>query len=112
MYYALILGVPLKHMLRKKIWIFTNSSLMVRFVQRDYTISRTLTIIPEGFKGWIQRFNGVATKYLNNYLAWFQVLESIQHQRSNVTMKDLMINGNLIQNMKTNDTLRLARFTI
>ncbi len=28
-------------------------------------------------KGWIQRFNGVATKYLNNYLAWFQVLESI-----------------------------------
>lgn len=42
-------------------------------------------------KGWIQRFNGVATKYLNNYLAWFQVLESIQHQRNEATMNDLII---------------------
>ncbi|MEH7239288.1 IS1595 family transposase [Bacillus sp. JJ1562] len=63
-------------------------------------------------KGWIQRFNGVATKYLNNYLAWFQVLESIQHQRNPITMNDLMIKGNLIQNMETYDTIRLSRFTI
>lgn len=63
-------------------------------------------------KGWIQRFNGVATKYLNNYLAWFQVLESIQHQRNTVTLNDLMIKGSLIQNMETYDTLRLSRFTI
>lgn len=63
-------------------------------------------------KGWIQRFNGVATKYLNNYLTWFQVLESIQHQRNPITMNDLMIKGNLIQNIETDDTLRLSRFTI
>ena len=63
-------------------------------------------------KRWIQRFNGVATKYLNNYLAWFQVLESIQHQRNPITMNDLMIKGNLIQNMETNDTLRLSKFKI
>jgi hypothetical protein len=63
-------------------------------------------------KGWIQRFNGVATKYLNNYLAWFQVLESIQHQRNPVTMNDLMIKGNLIQSMETYDALRLSRFTM
>lgn len=63
-------------------------------------------------KGWIQRFNGVATKYLNNYLAWFQVLESIQHQRNTVTINDLMIKGNLIQIMEIYDTLRLSRFTI
>lgn len=23
-------------------------------------------------KGWIQRFNGVATKYFDHYLSWFQ----------------------------------------
>ena len=63
-------------------------------------------------KGWIQRFNGVATKYLNNYLTWFQVLESIQYQRNPITMNDLMIKGNLIQNIETYDTLRLSRFTI
>lgn len=34
----------------EKGWIFINSSLMVRFAQRVYTISRTLTIITEGLK--------------------------------------------------------------
>lgn len=27
-------------------------------------------------KGWIQRFNGVPTKYLNKYLTWFQELKA------------------------------------
>ncbi|MCP3032487.1 IS1595 family transposase [Halobacillus sp. A1] len=63
-------------------------------------------------KGWIQRFNGVATKYLNNYLTWFQVLESIHHQRNEVTMKDMMVKGNLFPSVETYDTLRLSTFTI
>jgi transposase-like protein len=63
-------------------------------------------------KGWMQRFNGVATKYLNNYLTWFEVLESIQHQRNEVTMKDLFIKGNLIQNMETYSTIRLSQFIL
>lgn len=63
-------------------------------------------------KGWIQRFNGVATKYLDNYLTWFQVLEGIHHQRNEVTINYFIIKGNLIQNMENYDTLRLSRFTI
>lgn len=63
-------------------------------------------------KGWMQRFNGVATKYLNNYLTWFQVLESIHHQRNEVTMNDLIIKGNLVQNSETYDTLRLNKFAV
>ncbi|WP_374989319.1 IS1595 family transposase (plasmid) [Priestia megaterium] len=62
-------------------------------------------------KGWIQRFNGVATKYLDNYLAWFQVLESIHHQRNEVTINDLIIKGNLLPNKETYDTLRLSEFS-
>src|SRR5690625_717929 len=62
-------------------------------------------------KGWRQRF-GVATKYLDNYFTLFQVLESIQHQNNEVTIKDLIIQGNLIQNTETYDTLRLSKFTI
>lgn len=64
------------------------------------------------FKAWIQRFNGVATKYLDNYLTWFQVLESVQHQRNEITLKDLIIKGNLIQNTETYRTLRLSKFKI
>lgn len=45
-------------------------------------------------------------------LLGFQVLESIQHQRNEVTMKDLIIKGNLIQNNETYYTLRLSKFTI
>src|SRR5690625_7309034 len=63
-------------------------------------------------KGCIQRFNCVATKYLNNYLTWFQVLESIHHQRYEVTMNDLIIKGNLVQNSETYDTLRLNKFAV
>ncbi len=61
-------------------------------------------------KGWIQRFNGVATKYLDNYLAWFQTLESIKHQRNEVTINDFIISGNLIPNIETYNTLRLSEF--
>jgi len=63
-------------------------------------------------KGWIQRFNGVATKYLNNHLSWFQVLENIQHQRNEVTMNDLIIKRNLIQNSEIYDTLKLTKFVV
>ncbi|GEN52540.1 hypothetical protein HFA01_08020 [Halobacillus faecis] len=38
-------------------------------------------------------FNGVATKNLNHYLTWFQVLKSIHHQRNEVTMHDMMVKG-------------------
>ncbi|MFB1081420.1 IS1595 family transposase [Jeotgalibacillus sp. JSM ZJ347] len=61
-------------------------------------------------KGWIQRFNGVATKYLDNYLTWFQVLESIQHQLNEVTVNDMIIKGNLFPIIETYDKLRLSKF--
>ena len=45
-------------------------------------------------------------------IAWLQLLESIQHQRNEVTLNTLIIKGNLIQNTETYDTLRLSKFTI
>ncbi|MFA9558757.1 IS1595 family transposase [Evansella sp. AB-rgal1] len=62
-------------------------------------------------KDWILRFRGVATKYLNNYLTWFQALEAIHHQRNNVNINDMIIKGNLIPIMETYDTLRLSEFS-
>jgi hypothetical protein len=31
------------------------------------------------FKGWLERFHGVATKYLSNYLGWRRALEQQRH---------------------------------
>lgn len=42
------LGVPLKHMLLKKGWIFTNSNLMERFVRRGFITYRTSIITTVG----------------------------------------------------------------
>jgi hypothetical protein len=47
-------------------------------------------------KGWIQRFMVL------------QPLKNIQHQESVVTMNDLIISGNLLQNSETNDTFRVT----
>lgn len=47
-------------------------------------------------KSWMERFGGVATKYLNNYLYWFYILEkckSVEHYKK---YKELLLNSNLI----------------
>ncbi|RPF55463.1 hypothetical protein EDC24_0340 [Aquisalibacillus elongatus] len=36
-----------------------------------------------------------------NYLAWFQVLESNQHQLNEVTVNDMILKGNLIPIVET-----------
>lgn len=33
-----------------------------------------------GLKQWMSRFNGVSTKYLQNYLSWYMVLEQIKNK--------------------------------
>jgi hypothetical protein len=33
-------------------------------------------------KRWIDRFNGVATKYLQHYLAWFRYLDSKEYENT------------------------------
>src|SRR5699024_10304799 len=63
-------------------------------------------------KAWIQLFNGLDTKYVNEYLDRFQVLESIQHQSNEVTMNELIIREHLIKNSKTYATIRLTKFAI
>lgn len=44
-------------------------------------------------KGWIGRFNGVATKYLANYLAWHHVLDQKPYHRDDREWLRLAINS-------------------
>ena len=111
-YYVQILGVHLKHMLLKSKWIFIPIKVRCKIRTKGLYHIQNVNNYHRRLKGWIQRFNDVPTKYLNNYLAWFQVLESIQHQRNKVTMNDLIIKGNLAQDSENYDTIRLTKFAV
>ena len=45
------------------------------------------------FKKWVDRFNGVATKYLPNYLHWFKWLQTFLDEKEIVKARQLLVNG-------------------
>jgi len=45
------------------------------------------------FKKWIDRFNGVATKYLPNYLHWFKWLQTFLDEKEIVKARQLLVNS-------------------
>jgi hypothetical protein len=42
-------------------------------------------------KRWIDRFNGVATKYLQHYLAWLRYLDSKEYENTASNKKNINI---------------------
>lgn len=62
-------------------------------------------------KKWIKRFNGVATKYLDHYLSWFQFLDGIKHRNNSRTVSKMMIESSLCSIKETYDTIRLTTFS-
>jgi len=57
-------------------------------------------------KGWIQRFNGVATKYLDHYLSWFQFLDIVKHRCDDVSISKMIIDSCLLPINETYKSLR------
>jgi transposase-like protein len=62
-------------------------------------------------KGWINRFNGVATKYLDHYLCWFQFLDNIKHRNNDATVSKMLVESCLFSTNVTYDKLRLSEFS-
>ncbi|MEK5063645.1 IS1595 family transposase [Cytobacillus sp. FSL R5-0596] len=62
-------------------------------------------------KGWINRFNGVATKYLDHYLNWFQFLDQIRHRNDDTTVSRMIVESCLFSSETTYDKLRLSKFS-
>lgn len=49
-------------------------------------------------KDWIRRFKGIATKYLNNYLHWFEFLERhLRNKTEEAAQKALLLNACLVK---------------
>jgi hypothetical protein len=42
-------------------------------------------------KGWMERFNGVATRYLDNYLFWFRFLDLNKNIGEKLTPKAMLL---------------------
>jgi transposase-like protein len=61
-------------------------------------------------KGWMQRFNGVATKYLNDYLAWFHFLDNVKNRSDNDTIRKMVVESCLFPINETYHSLRTYQF--
>jgi transposase-like protein len=63
-------------------------------------------------KGWMDRFNGVATKYLDHYLSWFQFLDVIRFRNDATTVSKMVIDSCLLSTNATFEGLRLSTFKL
>lgn len=63
-------------------------------------------------KQWINRFKGVATKYLDNYLAWFLFVDSHSNENKKHNIKEFLLSSFVFEMTDTYDSLRLSKFTV
>jgi IS1 family transposase len=63
-------------------------------------------------KGWMERFNGVATKYLDHYLSWFLFLDVIRFRNNTSTVSKMIVDSCLFPTVATYDKLRLSTFSV
>lgn len=65
-----------------------------------------------GLKQQIDRFDGVATKYLDNTPAWFLFIDSGSNENTKHNIKELSLSSFVFEMMDTYDSLRLSRFSV
>jgi transposase-like protein len=71
-----------------------NASKGQRVTEKVYHV-QNVNNMDMRLRKWIQSFNGVATKYLQNYLNWFLVLEKIKHNtRKLAVVSGIMFTSN------------------
>ncbi|AZV42891.1 transposase [Peribacillus asahii] len=63
-------------------------------------------------KYWINRFKGIATKYLDNYLAWFLFIDSHSNESTRHNIKELLLTSFIFEMIDTYDSLRLSKFKV
>ncbi|MGG2091571.1 hypothetical protein AB1283_02355 [Bacillus sp. S13(2024)] len=63
-------------------------------------------------KQWIDRFKGVATKYLDNYLAWFLFVDSCSNESTKHNIKEFLLSSFVYEMIDTYESLRLSKFIV
>jgi len=54
-----------------------------------------INALHSNLKRWIGRFNGVATKYISNYLYWFKWLQNFSTEKESVRTKNFIVQSNI-----------------
>ena len=57
-------------------------------------------------KGWMRRFNGVATRWLDNYLGWFRFIDRHGQMDRKDAIHEMLVNACLIPDRYTVSALR------
>ncbi len=60
----------------------------------------------------MDRFNGVATKYLDHYLSWFQFLDVIRFHNDPSTVSKMVTDICLLSTSATYERLRTTTFKL
>jgi transposase-like protein/IS1 family transposase len=63
-------------------------------------------------KQWMNRFKGVASKYLDNYLAWFLFVDKRGHETTKQNIKDMLVSSFSFEMNDTYKSIRLSKFSI
>jgi hypothetical protein len=62
-------------------------------------------------KKWMDGFNGVATKYLQHYLAWYRYIDSKEYESTTSNKKQMLVSSCLFSMTDTNAKLRCSAFS-
>ena len=64
------------------------------------------------FKGWLARFNGVASKFLDNYLAWHRFLDAHSHEPVTSRRNGILATACMTPAIETYRTIRNTTFAL
>ena len=88
-----------------------NSKKKQRVKQGIYHIQNVNSCHRE-LKEWISRFRGVATKYLDNYLAWYRYINASKFEAMSSKRKQMLVAASQFNVVSTYDGLRLSRWDL
>ncbi|QGR00228.1 IS1595 family transposase [Paenibacillus psychroresistens] len=82
-----------------------NANKGVRVKKGIYHIQH-VNAYHQRLKKWMERFNGVGTKYIDNYLFWFRFLESHKQLEKKLRRRTMVVESCKRPNFTTTATMR------
>ncbi|KJD40498.1 hypothetical protein QD46_07535 [Paenibacillus polymyxa] len=67
--------------------------------------------LPQPLEEMDDRFNGVSTKYLQHYSAWFRYIDSEEYENTTSDKKNMLVKSCLFTVTDTNAKLRLSAYS-
>lgn len=108
-----MLGEPIKRMQKKKaLSYYRIKSNDGKHVIKGLYHIQNVNGLHARLKQFINRFKGVATKYLDNYLAWFLFVDSRSNENTKHNIKDFLLSSFVFETTYTYDSLRLSKFAV